>query len=174
MSKEIWDFEGENGSSAYIAGVVDVLSDRLCMVCDYGYAFEADIIAMDMEKNNHFSEAVKERLRKYKSMHCSKNWEENISKLDFSLETFRNQNIEGAMYEKFQKVSHGKAVEKEIKEFCDSISWYIGKPKAVYEMREKFEENCYALNEHYLGIITDILFVEYEGFMVMMLWGSVE
>lgn len=174
MSKEIWDFEEEKGISAYIAGAVDVLSDRLCMVCDYGYAFEADIICINEKGIDSFPYCLKERLRKYKSMHNSKEWEKNISKLDFSLEVLKNQNVEKAIYEKFQKMSSSRVLKEEIKEFCDSICWYIGKPGKVYEMKEKFGEVSYALNDHYLDMIEDALFVEYEGFVVMLLWGSVE
>ena len=174
MSKEIWDFKGENGSVAYMAGVIDVLSDRLCMLCDFGYAFEADIIAVDRMKSNDFSERLKKRLKKYHSMQITEYEEENISKLNFLLKKYHNQNVEQAIYEKFQKVSKSKVLEKEIREFCDSILWYIGKPATVYEMDGEFNQNSNILEEYYLGIITDMLFVEYDDYMVMMFWGSVE
>ena len=40
MSREYWTFKGESGETAFLAGVVDVLSDTLSLVCDFTSAFD--------------------------------------------------------------------------------------------------------------------------------------
>lgn len=65
MSKEYWGFENETGDTGFLAGVVDVLSDNLSMLCDFRYDFDADIFYLEDNDVSKLNDVIKSRLHYY-------------------------------------------------------------------------------------------------------------
>ena len=66
VSKEYWGFSGENGETAFLAGVVDVLSDELSLHIEYPWYVDADIFYVKDNDISKLNEAVKARMHTYK------------------------------------------------------------------------------------------------------------
>ena len=65
MSKDHLTFVNETGETAFLAGVVDVLSDNLQMVLDFSYAIDVDIFRVENNDLSHLNDSVKKRLLYY-------------------------------------------------------------------------------------------------------------
>ena len=65
MSKEYWNYRDEDGETAYLAGALDVLSDRLSMYFDSHYTMDADIFRIRDNDISLLGEAVRRRLHSF-------------------------------------------------------------------------------------------------------------
>lgn len=86
MSKDYFLFESESGETAYMAGVVDVLSDNLGLCCKYGNALEADLFYVKDNDISLLNDAVKKRLHIYNEKEGHNIPIEKIDKIDFQLQ----------------------------------------------------------------------------------------
>ena len=85
MSKDYYLFENENGKTAYLAGVVDVLSDNLSLICDFAADFDSDIFYMKDNNLALLENSIKKRLYSYTVQH-SRVTSKDIDKLNLKFE----------------------------------------------------------------------------------------
>ena len=85
MSKDHFTFVNETGATAFLAGVVDVLSDNLNMILDFSYDLDSDIFYVKDNDLSLLNNSVKKRLLCYKQYYGGNISEEKINTLDFQL-----------------------------------------------------------------------------------------
>ncbi len=172
MSKEYWGFENEDGSTAFLAGVVDVLSDNLSLTCDYAVTLDADIFYVKDNDVSLLNDAVKKRLHYYNKRYGLKISEKKIDTIDFKLE---KENCKVNDY--FKKVmSHNSSnsqMSEKVDEFLQDLEWYLQKPLTIYSPMRN-DKNIDVLGHIYLYMAWSYFFIEYDDYMVLVIFGTVE
>ena len=83
MSKDYLTFANETGTTAFLAGVVDVLSDNLQMILDFSYSLDVDIFYVEGNDLSLLNDSLKKRLLCYKQYYGGNTSEDKINALDF-------------------------------------------------------------------------------------------
>ena len=172
MSKEYYEFENENGDVGFLAGVVDVLSDELTMMCDYGNAMDADIFFAENNDFSALSRAVKNRFHSYNDSDFRVD-DEQIDAINFSSEDYEKTTID-VLNKMFAKYSSNAQLDKSIDEFFQSLNSYLGKPVCCYVPKNRNDNNTAVFGDVYLSLAFDYLFIAYNSFFVLCVFGTVE
>lgn len=175
MSKDYCGFSNEGGETAFLAGVVDVLSDELSMFLDYAYALDADIFHVEDNNISLLNDAVKKRLHSYKDKYgCSSIiTDEKTDAIDIQLQK-SYLSADAALLDYMKKNSDKKEIEKAVSEFLRNLKWYLGEPIGVYTPVRKNDKNIDVISDLYLGIACDYFFIEYNQYFVMIVFGTSE
>lgn len=172
MSKYYNEFENENGDVGFLAGVVDILSEELSMMCDFPYTMEADIF---FAKNNDFSAlswAVRSRFYSFNIADMRVD-NKQIDAINFSSEDYEKTTID-ALNKMFAKYSSNAQLDKSIDEFFQWLNWYVGKPVCCYVPKKRNDNNTAVFGDVYLNLAFDYLFIAYDSFFVLFVFGTVE
>lgn len=188
MRKESWNFENETGQTAFLAGVVDCLSDYLSCICDWDIAFDADIFYIKYNDYTLLNDEIKKRLYQYHK-YIGGYWDpvaeklisdittQDIDRLDFKLESV-NTDIKEYLckiFSKYSSSSSSEDISAKIEGFLSDLNWHLGKPICVYETSEDtFKKNLYVLGQMYLYIAFDYFFIAYDEYVVLFIFGTVE
>lgn len=173
MSKEYWNYRDEDGETAYLAGALDVLSDRLSMYFDSHYTMDADIFRIRNNDISLLGDAVRRRLHSFlpEGIHLTG---EEIDRLEFHLKKSVPENwytmLDGAV-SGFASHPERKAG---VKEFLDALSWYLQKPQAVYSPERMPDRARDILGAGYWLLPIDYFFLAFDEYMVLILIGSAE
>ena len=172
MSKEYWGFENEDGSTAFLAGVVDVLSDNLSLACDYAVTLDADIFYVKEHDISLLNDSVKKRLHYYNKRYGLKIPKKKIDLIDFKLEK-ENCKIDDYLKKVMSKYSSNPQMPEKVDEFLQELNWHIQKPLGIYSPMRN-DKNVYILGNIYLYMAWDYFFIEYDDYMVLVIFGTVE
>ena len=172
MSKDYYEFETENGDVGFLAGAVDVLSDKLSMICDYGYAMDADIFFAENNDFSALSRAVRSRFYNYNIADMRVD-DKQIDAINFLSEDYEKTTID-ALNKMFAKYSSNAQLDKSIDEFFQSLNWYLGKPACCYIPKNRNDNNTAVFGDVYLHLAFDYLFIAYNSFFVLFVFGTVE
>ncbi len=170
-------YNNEYGSCAYIAGAIRVITDNFDMALyEAGVHYEAlagDVFCIDELDENTIKKHIKERITNLV--------DENIDeKLDVEVDKLKIENVNISMQETiFRYYKDRLDCDKEnvnaaIEKYSKHVEYYLGKPKNVYEADKDTIDGCGTLSSAYLGILFNVVFVEYEKHMLMFLHGSCE
>lgn len=175
MSKEYWKFENEKGDIAFLAGVVDVISDRLSLLCDYAYALDADIFPLESNNVESLNYLVKKRLHNYKEQIGGFSAsDEEIDSLDFQLKKIEVNNVSSYLSEIIKSYSSRNNILEEVDEFLNTLCWQLHKPMGIYVPIKSSDKNIDVLGKIYLYLAWDYIFIHYNKYMVLLIWGTVE
>lgn len=186
MSKESWLFEGEDGQTAFLAGVVDCLSESLSMICDFGFTLDADIFYI---KDNDFSvlnETIKKRLHTYSTINY---WDsekkeytiditdEEIDSLSFKL-YIADYDVKKYLCERFSQYSSSEDIVEKVDKYLSDLRWHLGEPlcicHTIEETEESFARNLKVLGRIYLYMAFEYFFIVYDEYIVLFIFGTVE
>ena len=173
MSKEYWSFEKETGETGFLAGVVDVLSDNLEMLLDFGYAMDADIFYIKDNDISLLNNSVKNRLYYYNEIYGCKIEKNEIDSINFELdkhEFVSNKVLAGQI----SAYSSNKEISKKVDEFFKTLNWYLNKPLYVYTPKKMHDKNVNVLGEIYLYMAWNYFFISYCDYFVLFIFGTVE
>jgi len=173
LSKDYYQFKNEKGDIAFLIGLVDYLSDRLSLICDFGYTLEADVFAVSDQDLSLLSESVRKRVYLY-SEQTGNFDKDTISNIDFDLKKMDGTDVVDYMYAKMKTYSSSSALLEEIEEFFSTLRWQLGHPIGIYEPVQMPDENITILSNVYISLAWDYCFIEYDGFVVMVIWGTAE
>lgn len=181
MSKEIRYYNNIDSQTAYIAGIIEAFSTPLDIrMSDARYGVDTDIFWLGDAGIDNLYDFMLNRLRRYN----------DVDKLDLDLE--RDSFMPNIPITRVEKTKTAESVGKILqeyyksdkilsaaKDFFYSINWYLKQPKAVYrtDMQALYEympEMEKALRTFYLFIISELIFVEYDGYVLMLVIGSSE
>lgn len=177
MSKEAYTFENENGKTAYLAGVIDTLSDEyLVKVCPKYSTVEADLF--ELEDYGDFNKAIANRLKKYLPSiggnidAVAKNIDkmEIVFEEDVDFQSFQAPGFVMSMYERIPDYVHSREAHDSFASFCESVEYYLGSPIRFYRAKKGYE----VLSKFYIGMIFETIFIEYEGYLLMLCRGTSE
>lgn len=170
-------YNNEYGSCAYFAGATRVLTDNLDMALyEAGVKYEAlasDVLCIDKLDEIIIKKHLKERIVNL--------IEENIEdKLDVELENMKIKNTHMSMqgtifgYYKDRLDCDKDKIKSAIEKYSKDVEYYLGKPKNVFEAEKRTLDMCGLVSSCYLGILFNLVFVEYEEHMLMFVHGSCE
>ncbi|MDE6501211.1 MAG: hypothetical protein K2L10_03935 [Ruminococcus sp.] len=173
MGKEYWNFENEKGDTGFLAGVVDVLSSNLSMLCDYGYAFETDIFRIENNDISNINEIIKKRLHGYNITDGINLQEDYINGLNLQLEKV-NTDAEKILCDMISEYSSEKDVPEKVEEFFRQLNWYLNKPTGIYVLKFPYYRNVEILGRVYLYMGFNCLFITYDEWVVLFIVGTTE
>ncbi len=175
MSKDYCGFSNEDGETAFLAGVVDVLADELSLFLDRTNALDADIFLVVDNNISLLNDSVKKRLHAYKDKYgCSSIiTDEKIDAIDIQLKK-SDLSADAALLDYMKKNSDKKDVGNAVDEFLHNLNWYLGEPIGVYVPVRKSDRNVSVIGNIYLGIAWDYFFIEYNQYFLMIVFGTSE
>jgi len=173
MSAHYSNYANIDGNTAFLAGAVSTYADAyLCEILPKYWALEADVI--DTEISN-LCDSIRKRLRDYLS-------EDNadiirkIDGLDFGVEQLSGElpQIVHELFDRY-KEKHVPNESELINRFLADIRYQLGDAKGIYSIEGALNERITAaLSEFYTYIVFAVLFIEYDGYIVMLVFGSDE
>lgn len=173
MGKEYWGFENETGDTGFLAGVVDVLSDNLSMLCDFYYAFDADIFHLENNDFSKLNDVIKKRLHYYNKRYGVNLPEEYINGLNLQLEKVNND-AEKILCDTISQYSSEKDISEKVGEFFRQLNWYLQKPIGIYVDKSFDHKNVEILGHIYLYMGFEYFFIAYDEWVVLFIVGTVE
>ncbi|MDE6426627.1 MAG: hypothetical protein K2K89_10920 [Ruminococcus sp.] len=173
MSKEYWGFENETGDTGFLAGVVDVLSDNLSMLCDFRYAFDADIFRIEDNDISKINETIKKRLNYYNKRDGGNLTEKYINGLNLQLEKVNND-AEKILCDTISQYSSEKDIPEKVGEFFRQLNWYLQNPTGIYVDKSFDLKNLEILGRVYLYMGFNYFFIAYDEWVVLFIVGTVE
>ena len=178
MSKEYYCFENEKGDTGFLAGVVDVLSDNLSMLCDFRYTFDADIFHLENNDFSKLNDVIKKRLHYYNKRYGVNLPEEDIDNLDFILKKFDTDSDDTKKYlcSVFSEYSTKKDIyiSEKVNGFFNDLNWHLQKPISIYTPLRLPDKNINVLGHIYLYMAFYYFFVSYDEWIVLFVFGTVE
>lgn len=173
MSAHYSDYSNIDGRTAFLAGAVSAFADAyLCGILPKYWALEADVFDAD---TSDLCDRIRKRLRDYLP-------EDNadiirkIDKLDFGLQQLPGE-LPQIVHDLFDRYKE-KHVPNEcelINSFLADIRYQLGDVKGIYTIEGQLNERITApLSGFYTYIVFTVLFIEYDGYVVMLVFGSDE
>lgn len=170
-------YSNEYGSCAYVAGAIRVVTDNFDMALyNAGVHYEAlagDVFSIDGLDEISIKKHIKERV--------SNLVVENITEeLDVELEKMKINNTHMPMQETIFEYYKDRIdcdkdkIKDAIEKYSKDVEYYLGKAKNVYEADNETLDMCGLVSNSYLGILFNLVFVEYEKHMLMFVHGSCE
>ena len=173
MSAHYSNYSDIDGNTAFLAGAVSAYADAyLCGILPKYWALEADVFDADL---SNLCDIIRKRLRDYLS-------EDNadiiskIDKLDFRLQRL-SEGLPRIVQELFDryKEKHVPNESEVINSFLEDIRYQLGDAKGIYSIEDTLNEQITSvLSEFYTYIVFTVLFIEYDGYIVMLVFGSDE
>lgn len=181
MSKKICYYSNIKAETAYIAGIVEALAAPLDMELGREHlGLDTDVFWVGESGIEGLYDALLNRLRKYNAI--------DELELDLERDSFMPNlpvvRVEGnktadsvgqilRSYRKFDKLV------PLTRDFFFSVNWYLKQPRALYKtdmqaLYEYMPELEEALRAFYLFVISELLFVEYDGYVLMLAVGASE
>lgn len=124
MSKEYYQFKNEKGDTAFLIGLVDYISDRLTLACDYGYSLDVDIFPVPNNDLSLLSDVVKKRIHLY-SEQVGNIDEDKINTINFNLKRIDGSDIGEYIHSKMKKYSSSDSIREDIDEFLSTLKWQL-------------------------------------------------
>ncbi len=173
MSKDYYLFENESGETAYLAGIVEVLSNNLSLVCDFGYSFEVDIFYMKDNDFNYLENSLKKRFYSYTSQ-GGRTTIKDIDKLNFKFDILKTD-VKKYVFNAFSKYSHSKDLQKSVDKFFLSLNWYLQEPTCIYTLSKGISGKVGdVLGDLYMYMAFNYFFVGYDEYAVLFVFGTSE
>ncbi len=173
MSKDYCGFENEDSQTAFLAGVVDILSDNLSMVCNFTDTLDADIFYVKDKDISELNSVVKKRLHSYNEKYGKNIPYDVIESLDLKLEKISCEVNDDFLCSKMEAFSSNQNLKGAVNDFLRSLEWYLGKPDYVYAPI-KHDKNFDILAKMYLYIAYDYFFIFYGEYVVLFIIGTDE
>ena len=175
MSKEYRAFREETGETAFLAGAVDALSDTLSLVCNLGFAFDADIFYTSNHDFTALDDAVKNRLKAYTQYeHNPHVKQHNIEQIHFELEKVE-EDVTGYVCKTFQSYSCDKNLKEILSQFFLDLNWHLQKPVCIYKPSSQCVKKTLDILGHvYLYMAWEYFFIAYEKYMVLFIFGTID
>ena len=173
MSAQYGCYSNIDGNTAYLAGAVSAFADAyLCQILPKYWALEADVFNADI---SNLCDSIRKRLRDYLSDNNAKIISK-IDKLDFGLQQLSGDlpQIVHDLFERY-KEKHVPNERELINSFLKNVRYQLGDVKGVYSIEGPLNEVITApLSEFYTYIVFKVFFIEYDGYIVMLVFGSDE
>ncbi len=162
-----------DGNCAFLSGSVSAFADAyLCEILPKYWALEADVFETD---TSDLCDSIRKKLLNY-MLKDNDDVVEKIGKLEFELQPESNE-LPQLIHNLFARYK-GKSVPNEIdmiNRFVSNVRFQLGNIKDIYSIKGGLNELITdALSEFYTYVVFQVYFIEYEGYIVMLVFGSDE
>ena len=173
MSAHYSNYSKIDGNTAFLSGAVSAYADAyLCEVLPKYWALEADAFETD---TSNLCDTIRNRLYDY-LQEDNADIIHKIDKLEFGLQQISEDlpQIVHDLFDSYKEIHVPNEYEL-INKFLADIRYQLGEAKGIYSTEGILnEKNTAAFNEFYTYIVFKVLFIEYEGYIVMLVFGSDE
>lgn len=173
MSAHYGYYAKVDGHSAFLSGNISALADAyLCDILPKYWDLEADVFEADIP---NLCGSIRKRLHDY-LIDNADDVVRKIDTLDFDLQPLSGElsQIIHDLFDKY-KEKHVQDEAGKINQFISDIKYQLGDIKGIYSIRGSLNERITsALSEFYTYIVCEVLFIEYDGYFVMLVFGSDE
>ena len=175
MSALLEVYEEVPSIEAFLSGSISTLSDAyLAGILPKYWAVEADVF--EANKGN-LCEKIRKRLHEYLSCQVPDDKTiAHIDRLDFEIEQVNGKLVyilKDAIREPNGRLN--SLAEKNIDSFIEAVRFRLGYSKNIYRIKGQLNERiAAAISDFYTYIVFDIIFVEYDKYMLMIVFGSDE
>ena len=163
-----------DGRQAFLSGNISALSDEcLCNIIPKYWAVEADVFKAG---NNDICDSMRQCFVNLLGDDGDKKILDSIAKFSFDLKK-EEKDVYGVIYDVFNRTQEKHlANEKEmIDEFMRGVRFQLGELKNIYKIQGELNERITrVISEFYTYLVFDLVFLEYEEYMVMIVFGSDE
>ena len=173
MSKEYYGFENARGETGFLAGVVDVISDELGMVLDFGYALDADIFYIKDNDTMLLNDSVKRRMHCYNQRYGCNIPVEEIDSIDLKLDEIKTD-VGVFVLQQIKEYSSSDKLSDEVREFLSTLSWHLQESLCIYTPAKMKDKNVGILGKIYLYEAWKYFFISYDEYMVLLIFGTTE
>ena len=156
----------------------ELLEEHLLPVCPEMCSIASDIFFIGEKNELPVADMIKERLQVYLDNDEDKDDatraadEALIKRLDLSMERDPQTDFAGALSRFYDSV--GGDAQGGIAAYTQAVRQELGAPRASYRIRDDEHSNFRDLIGYYTHTIFDISFVEFEAYMLMLVFGSDE
>ena len=157
----------------------ELFEEHLFPVCPPMCALATDIFFIGEKNELPVADMIKERLQVYLDNDEDKDDasraadEALIKRLDLSMERDPAPDFAGAIA-RFYYEGLNPGAQAGIAAYTQAIEAELGPPRASYRIKDHDQSNFRDLIGYYTYSIFDISFVEFEGYMLMLVFGSDE
>lgn len=173
MSAYYGDYSNIEGNTAFLAGAVSAFADAyLYEILPKYWALETDVFNAD---KSSLCGSIRKRLHDY-LMKDNADIIRRIDNLEFGLKQLSGElpQIVHELFDRY-KEKHVPNESELINSFLADIRYQLGDIKGIYSIEGTLNEGITApLNEFYTYIVFTVLFIEYDGYIVMLVFGSDE
>lgn len=180
MSAFYDSYEHVESKEAFLSGYIGAIcDDTLAFVLPRFSAIESDVFRAEP---SNICEKVKTRLKQYLAASCSNDYsDEKIDRLNFELQEINesfSEYFKGRIdpYIVANRDSHNPQEKQLIDRFFADVKFQLGDCKKLYRIKTDsiYPRNFEILSEFYTYIVFEVIFIEYENYMVMIVFGSDE
>lgn len=169
----------ENGRCAYLAGALNAVTDNFdCRLYQANVHYETvycDLFSIGECNSDIIRELLKSRIKLLQNHDANRSdiVDAEIDELKIMEST---KSMEQALYSLYEKRTDAdpEGVQEAIKGYCADVRYYLEKPKKLYEVDQSTVVMDGEISNTYIGILFNILFVEFESHLLMILHGSSE
>lgn len=173
MSVHYSNYSDIDGNTAFLAGALSAYADAyLCEILPKYWALEADVFNADI---SNLCDSIRKRLRDY-LLEDNADIIRKIDGLDFGVEQLSGElpQIVHELFDRY-KEKHAPNESELINRFLANIRYQLGDVKGIYSIEGTLNERITAvLSEFYTYIVFAVLFIEYDDYIVMLVFGSDE
>ncbi|MGN0342534.1 MAG: hypothetical protein ACI4DO_07055 [Roseburia sp.] len=176
MPTQPYFYAKQEEKTTYLSGVVEGLTKELLRSINVpDLALAADVFYIGENNEIAIVDAVRNRLSHYCDMSgivTSPVHEKMLIKeADFTLEQSTYPSLSSAILALLNE--NTEKIQKSIYTFTDDLITYLGNPRQLYRMHEM--ENRYQIfHDFYMRLVDAVLFVEYQNYVVMIVFGTNE
>lgn len=182
MSREIIYYEKVDSQAAFLAGAADIALNTIAeAIANPSVSVETDIFYVGNKGIDGLYEAILERLRLYNELDKQDlNLEPDSFMPNVPLEQVKgNSIIDALVAELYPKYAKGKDFKNGVASFYYSLSWYLKPAKALWKLdMETLRDYMPSLEEalalNYTYIVSDVYFLEFKDYTLMLIVGSNE
>ena len=156
----------------------ELLEEHLAPVCPEMCAIASDIFFIGEKNELPAADVIKERLQVYLDNDEDKDDaaraadEALIKRLDLSMERDPKPDFAGALSRFFDSL--GAEAQHGIAAYTAALEQELGTPRASYRIKDDEHSNFRDLIGYYTAAIFDISFVEFDCYMLMLVFGGAE
>ena len=173
MSAHYGYYSKIDGTCAFLSGSISAFADAyLCEVLPKYWTIEADVFEAD---TSNLCGSIRKKLHDY-LLDNDVDVVKKIDNLEFELQPESGE-LPQLIHNLFIKYKE-RTVPDEcdmVNSFISDVRYQLGDIKGIYSIKDVINEHITdALSEFYTYIVFEVLFIEYDGYIVMLVFGSGE
>ena len=173
MSAHYSNYSNVDGKSAFLSGLVSACADAyLCETLPKYWALEADVFEAG---TSDLCECIRKRLYEYMS-NDNADAASKTDGLDFRLQPLSEElhEIVHDLFDRY-KGNHAPNEYDLIKSFLADVRYQLGDVRGIYSIEGTLTDRVSeVLSGFYTYVIFEVIFIEYDGYIVMLVFGSDE
>jgi len=182
MSREIYYYKNIESQTAFLAGVADISLNYIIEAIDnHATALESDVFFVGAKGIDGLYDVIIEKLNIYNAIDRRDTiLEKDTFMPNLPLEKVKgNKIIDCLVQTLYPRYTKSKNLKAGLESFYYSLSWYLNPARALWKMdMQLLQKYMHDLSDslalNYTYIVTDVYFLEFKEYVLMLVVGSDE